>query len=64
MTTLETVAFDIETTGFAVEDQLTVVGFDSDIGSQTFLNTGGTSCPPNLESRVNKELSSSVPVSI
>lgn len=40
MTVLETVAFDIETTGFTVKDQLTVVGFDSDIGSRLFLNTG------------------------
>ena len=31
MTELGTVAFDIETTGFAVNDQLTVVRFDADI---------------------------------
>ena len=64
MTTLETVAFDIETTGFAVEDQLTVVGFDSDIGSPIFLNTGNTSFPADLESRVDKELNPPVSVSI
>ncbi len=56
MTVLETVAFDIETTGFTVEDHLTVVGFDSDIGSKVFVNTGQTSCPADLESRVNDEL--------
>ena len=31
MMTLDTVAFDIETTGFAVDDQLTVVGFDANV---------------------------------
>ena len=64
MTILETVAFDIETTGFAVEDQLTVVGFDSEIGSRIFLNTGGISHPSSLESRVNNELNSSVSISV
>jgi uncharacterized protein YprB with RNaseH-like and TPR domain len=64
MTALGTIAFDIETTGFAVEDQLTVVGFDSDIGSRIFLTTGEKSCPSNLEERVNEELNHPVAVSI
>lgn len=64
MTILETVAFDIETTGFAVEDQLTVAGFDSDIGSRIFLNTGTTSCLSDLEEQVNEQLKSSVLISI
>jgi len=64
MTALDTVAFDIETTGFAVDDQLTVVGFDADIGSQIFLNTGGRSCPSDLEAQVNEELNPSVSVSV
>lgn len=64
MTVLETVAFDIETTGFAVDDHLTVVGFDSDIGSRIFLNTGSTSCLSDLEGRVNEELKPSVSISI
>jgi hypothetical protein len=44
MTELETVAFDIKKAGFAVDDQLTVVGFDTDISSRIFLNTDGRSC--------------------
>jgi len=64
MAPLQTVAFDIETTGFGVDDRLTVVGFDSDLGSQVFLNTGGTPYPTDLESRVNDDLRSSVSISI
>lgn len=60
MTDLTTVAFDIETTGFAVDDWLTVVGFDSDIGSRVFLNTDGNSCLSNLEDRLNEEVKSPV----
>jgi uncharacterized protein YprB with RNaseH-like and TPR domain len=63
MTELGTVAFDIETTGFAVDDQLTVVGFDSEIGSRIFLNTGGTTCPGDLEASINEELTPSISVS-
>ncbi|CQH64679.1 uncharacterized protein HHUB_5142 (plasmid) [Halobacterium hubeiense] len=64
MTGLDTVAFDIETTGFAVDDQLTVVGFDADIGSRIFLNTDGRAPPSNLEARVNDELANSVSMSV
>ncbi|AAG20980.1 Vng6359h (plasmid) [Halobacterium salinarum NRC-1] len=64
MTGLDSVAFDIETTGFAVDDQLTVVGFDADIGSRIFLNTDGRAPPSNLEARVNDELASSVSISV
>jgi uncharacterized protein YprB with RNaseH-like and TPR domain len=64
MTALGTIAFDIETTGFAVDDQLTVVGFDADIGSRIFLNTGGRSCPGDFEAQVNEALNSTVSVSV
>jgi uncharacterized protein YprB with RNaseH-like and TPR domain len=64
MTVLGTVAFDIETTGFDVDDQLTVIGFDTDIGSRIFLNTDGRAPPSNLEARVNEELASSVSISV
>ena len=56
MTILETVAFDIETTGFTVEDHLTVVGFDSEIGSRIFLNTGNQPHPENLDVQINEHL--------
>ena len=64
MTALDTVAFDIETTGFAVDDRLTVVGFDADVGSRIFLNTGGQSWPSDLEAQVNEDLNPSVSVSV
>ena len=64
MTVLGTVAFDIETTGFAVDDQLTVLGFDSDVGSRIFLNTGGRSPAADLNVCVNEELNPSVSISI
>ena len=64
MTGLDTVAFDIETTGFDVDDQLTVIGFDTDIGSRIFLNTDGRAPPSNLEGRVNEELAAPVTISV
>lgn len=57
MTSLETVAFDIETTGFEIDDQLTVVGFDLDLGSRVFLNLCGRGEPTELEYRLNDTLS-------
>jgi len=38
---LRNVAFDIETTGFDVDDEVTVVGFDLELGCRVFLQTGG-----------------------
>ena len=64
MTELGTVAFDIETTGFAVNDQLTVVGFDAGISSRIFLNTGGRSCSANFEAQINEELNHLVSMSV
>ena len=63
MTDLKTVAFDIETTGFATTDQLTVVGFDAAISSRVFLNTGERTSPPNLEQRLNATLQTPVTLS-
>lgn len=37
---LEQVAFDIETTGFGVDDEVTVVGFAVPMGVQVFVQTG------------------------
>ncbi|WP_435186926.1 hypothetical protein [Halobellus sp. EA9] len=39
--TLDIVAFDIETTGFTVEDEVTVAGFALDMGARVFYQTGG-----------------------
>ncbi len=64
MTELTTVAFDIETTGFAVDDQLTVAGFDSNVASRVFLNTGGEDPAADISEQVNKELQQQVRLSI
>ena len=63
MTELTTIAFDIETTGFETEDELTVVGFDSAVSSRVFLNTGGTTPPSALADRVNGTLQTSIQLS-
>jgi hypothetical protein len=38
---MKTAALDIETTGTAPDDQITVMGLDLPMGSRLFLNTGG-----------------------
>jgi uncharacterized protein YprB with RNaseH-like and TPR domain len=38
---MKTAALDIETTGTAPDDQITVIGLDLPMGSQLFVNTGG-----------------------
>jgi hypothetical protein len=63
MTDLNTVAFDIETTGFATTDQLTVVGFDAAISSRVFLNTGERTSPTKLEQRLNEKLATPITLS-
>lgn len=64
MSTLDTIAFDIETTGFSTTDQLTVVGFDADVSSRVFLNTGDSACSPGIEQRVNNQLDTPVTLSV
>ena len=64
MTELTTIAFDIETTGFETEDELTVIGFDSVVSSRVFLNTGGTTPPTALASRINDTLQTPVRLSL
>lgn len=63
MTDLETVAFDIETTGFGIDDRLTVAGFDAPIGSKVFLNAGGRAAPSDLDQRVAEETGMAVSLS-
>ena len=64
MTGLTTIAFDIETTGFETEDELTVVGFDSAVSSRVFLNTGGTTPPAALPDQLNDTLQTPVQLSL
>ncbi|QSG01686.1 ribonuclease H-like domain-containing protein [Natranaeroarchaeum sulfidigenes] len=64
MSSLSTVAFDIETTGFTVGDRLTVVGFDAEIGSHVFLNTDGKAPTEGLEERINDAVTTPVALSI
>ncbi|MGB9954742.1 hypothetical protein ACOZ4F_20345 (plasmid) [Haloarcula marismortui] len=55
MTELTTIAFDIETTGFQADGELTVVGFDSAVSSRVFLHTG-TTPQAGLADRLNNPL--------
>jgi len=64
MTELTTIAFDIETTGFQTEDELTVVGFDSAVSSRVFLNTDGTTPTAALADRLNDNLQTPVQLSL
>lgn len=64
MTDLNTVAFDIETTGFTTTDQLTVVGFDAEISSRVFLNVDGDTPPADLEAQLNDEVQPPVTLSV
>lgn len=64
MTELTTIAFDIETTGFQADDELTVVGFDSPVSSRVFLNTNGTTPQAGLTDRLNDILQTPVQLSL
>jgi len=62
---LEPVAVDIETTGFHVDDRITVVGFYAEIGCHLFLNTlGRTADEEELQTEVGSIVPSSVRVNV
>lgn len=63
MSFLKTIAFDIETTGFEPDDQLTVVGFDTEMVSSVFANLDGADSQPTLEERVNEQVRAPVTIS-
>ena len=63
MTQLQTVAFDIETTGFQTTDRVTVIGFDADISSRVFLNVGDRVKPSSLNERLDEEMNPDVVLS-
>lgn len=48
----ETVAFDIETTGFDPDDRVTVVGFAMPLGVRILLNAASGDPPADLEARL------------
>lgn len=60
---LESVAFDIETTGFGVADAVTVVGFAVPMGVRVFVQTSGRSVN-GLETRVRDRVDEHVVVSV
>lgn len=60
--TLELVAFDIETTGFEVRDEVTVVGFAVPMGVRVFVQTDGRAAH-DLEASVRDRVESHVQVS-
>ena len=51
---LQPVAFDIETTGFTVEDEVTAVGFELPLGVRLFLNTDGRPTESSLETTLGE----------
>jgi uncharacterized protein YprB with RNaseH-like and TPR domain len=53
---LEQVAFDIETTGFDVDDEVTVVGFAMPMGVRVFVQTAGRAAG-DIEASVSARLS-------
>lgn len=59
---LELVAFDIETTGFEVRDEVTVVGFALPMGVRVFVQTGGRAAA-DVETSVRECVESHVQVS-
>lgn len=61
--TLELVAFDIETTGFTVADEVTVIGFALPLGVRVFVQTDGRSAD-SVVSRVEERVASHVQVSV
>ena len=60
---LEQVAFDIETTGFGVDDEVTVAGFALPMGVRVFVQTGGRDVE-GLEAAVRERVDRHVGVSI
>ncbi|MEE6209523.1 hypothetical protein U3A55_05045 [Salarchaeum sp. III] len=64
MIQLTTIAFDIETTGFEANDELTVIGFDSTVSSRVFLNIDGTPPQADLAARLNDTLETPVQLSL
>ena len=62
MTTLELVAFDIETTGFGVDDQVTIAGFALPLGVWIACQTGGRE-PQDIEAALRKRIDTHVQVS-
>lgn len=64
MSTLDTIAFDIETTGLSTADQVTVAGFDAEISSRIFLNIGDSTYASYLEQRVNEQLDTPMTLSV
>lgn len=56
MTELTMIAFDIGTTGFETEDELTVIGVDSVVSSRVFLDTDGTTPQADIANQRNDTL--------
>ncbi len=61
--TLEQVAFDIETTGFAVDDVVTTIGFALPLGCRVFVQTDGRGVP-GVEAGVQDRVDTRVNVSV
>jgi uncharacterized protein YprB with RNaseH-like and TPR domain len=60
---MKTAAIDIETTGTAPEDRITVVGVDIPMGSRVFLNTGERTYPDAITERIEADFDRVVQIS-
>lgn len=54
MADLEFVAFDIETTGFDIDHEVTVAGFALPLGCRVFVQAPGTDEPSTVEESVQE----------
>lgn len=64
MTALDVVAFDIETTGFDVTDEVTVVGFAVPLGCRVFVRGDGDTDGEAVAARVGDVVDAAVSVSV
>lgn len=62
MSQLITAAIDIETTGIAPDDRLTVIGVDVPLGSRLFLNTGGRGYDEACTARIDADFDRAVQI--
>lgn len=64
MTALELVSFDLETTGFTVSDEVTVVGFAVPMGVRVFTQSAGSVGEGEIEAGVQEHVDELVKVSV
>lgn len=64
MADLEFVAFDIETTGFNIDHEVTVAGFSLPLGCRVFVQAPGENAPGTVEESVQERTNTNVNLSV